>query len=79
MASEPNKTTHQKRQKIQSNDKDIYFIILNRSEDKINFFDSKCLSEINSEIIYYKRIKKEKDSFLIINVFKITPNKKVEK
>ena len=78
MASEPNKATHQKRQKIQSNDKDIYFIILNRSEDKINFFDSKCLSEINSEIIYYKRIKKEKDSFLIINVFKITPNKRME-
>ena len=78
MASEPNKATHQKRQKIQSNDKDIYFIILNRSEDKINFFDSKCLSEINPEIIYYKRIKNGKDSFLFKHVFKLTLNKNEE-
>ena len=41
------KISSKKSQNTQSNDKEIYFIISNSSEEKINFSDLKCISEIH--------------------------------
>ena len=78
MGSLINRISQEQSHNIQSINKEIYFLILSQSEDKINFFDSKCLSEINPEIIYYKRIKNGKDSFFFNYVFKLTLNEKEE-
>ena len=76
MSSESRKISYEKNQIILSNDNEIYFLVTSKSKDKINFFDSKCLSQIKPEIIYYKRTKNGKDSFLINHVFKLAVNKK---
>ena len=76
MSSESRKISYEKNPIILSNDNEIYFLVTSKSKDKINFFDSKCLSQIKPEIIYYKRTKNGKDSFLINHVFKLALNKK---
>ena len=63
--------SEKQKQNAQSNDKEIYFIILNSSEEKLNFRDLKFLSEIEPEIIYNNSIEKGKGSFVFHNVFKL--------
>ena len=81
MTSEPINIIHKQNQNNQSNDKEIYFIILSSSEEKINFRDLKFLSEIEPEIIHYGSIEKGKGSSIIYNIFKldIKTNEKNEK
>ena len=68
----------QQRQNVQSSDgeKDIYFIILRPSEEKVNFGDLKFISEISPQIIYDKNIEKGKGSFIEHNIFKLDIKKK---
>ena len=81
MTSEPINITQEQNQNNQSNDKEIYFIILSSSEEKINFGGLKFLSEIEPEIIHYGSIEKVKGSSLFYNVFKfdIKTNEKKKK
>jgi hypothetical protein len=65
------KISSKKSQNTQSNDKEIYFIISNSSEEKINFSDLKCLSETPPKIIYEKSVDKGKGSFLFYHLFKL--------
>ena len=76
MSSESSKNCYENNKINLANEKEIYFLVTSHSEDKINFFDSKCLSKTKPEIIYYKRTKNGKDSFTIHHVFKLTINKK---
>ena len=69
------KISSKKSQNTQSNDKEIYFIISNSSEEKINFSDLKCISEIHPKIIYEKSVDKGKVSFLFHHVFKLVLKK----
>jgi len=71
MISESSKISQKQKQNTQTNDKEIYFIILSSSEEKLNFSDLKFLSEIEPEIIYDNSIEKGKDSFVFHNVFKL--------
>ena len=71
MTSELSKISCEKSQNAQSNDKEIYFIISNSSEEKINFSDLKCLSETPPKIIYEKSVDKGKGSFLFYHLFKL--------
>lgn len=60
-------------QNPQSNEKerDIYFVILRPSEEKVNFNQLKFLSEISPKIVYNKSIEKGKGSYLEYIVFKL--------
>ena len=78
MTSESNQISQMQNQNNQSIDKEIYFIVLIPSEEKINFDDLKLLSEIEPEIIYKSSIGKGKGTFLFHNVFKMII-KKIEK
>ena len=69
------KISSKKSQNTQSIDKEIYFIISNSSEEKINFSDLKCISEIHPKIIYEKSVDKGKVSFLFHHVFKLVLKK----
>ena len=60
-----------------SKEKEIYFIILRPSEEKVNF-DFTFTSENAPQRIYQRSIEKSKGSFLEHNVFKLTI-KKTEK
>ena len=71
MILESSTISQKQKQNTQSNDKEIYFIILNSSEEKLNFHDLKFLSEIEPEIIYNNSIEKGKGSFAFHNVFKL--------
>jgi len=64
-------------QNSQSNEKEIYFIILRPSEEKVNL-DLKFSSEMAPQRIFTKSIEKGKNSFLEHNVFKLNI-KKTEK
>ena len=71
MILESSTISEKQKQNAQSNDKEIYFIILNSSEEKLNFRDLKFLSEIEPEIIYNNSIEKGKGFFVFHNVFKL--------
>ena len=60
-----------KGQSGQSFDKEIYFIILRPSEEKVDLDLEFSSSELAPSRIYKKIIKKGKDSFLEENVFKL--------
>ena len=72
--------SQQKGQNEPSSEKEIFFIILKPSEEKVNL-DLKFSSENSPQIIHKNRIEKEKDSYLEYNVFKlnIKKNEKREK
>ena len=78
MTSESNQISQMQNQDNQSISREIYFIVLIPSEEKINFDDLKFLSEIEPETIYESSIEKGKGSFLFHNVFKMIL-KKIEK
>ena len=78
MTSESNQISQMQNQDNQSISREIYFIVLIPSEEKINFDDLKLLSEIEPEIIYKSSIGKGKGTFLFHNVFKMIL-KKIEK
>ena len=77
---EESSITQEKRQNAQQNDKEkeIYFIVLRPSEEKINF-NLKFSSEITPQSIYKKNIDKGNGSFLEHNVFKFKKNETKEK
>ena len=78
MTSESNQISQMQNQDNQSIDREIYFIVLIPSEEKIKSDDLKLLSEIEPEIIYKSSIEKGKGTFLFHNVFKMII-KKIEK
>ena len=76
MASELNKIPREQNQNIYLNEKEIYFIISNTSEEKIDFKELKCQSEKCPKIIYETNIEKGKDSIAFVQVFKLSLNQK---
>ena len=76
MASELNKIPREQNQNINLNEKEIYFIISNTSEEKIDFKELKCQSEKCPKIIYETNIEKGKDSIAFVQVFKLSLNQK---
>ena len=57
-------------------DKDIYFIILNPSEEKLNFKDMKFVAGISPSIVFNKIIDKGNGSQLEVLIFKFKRKKK---
>ena len=77
---EQNSISQKKEQNALSNDKEkeIYFIILKISEEKVDL-NLKFLSKIEPQNIYKKSIEKGNSSFLLYNVFKLNIKEKDKK
>ncbi len=72
-------TQREKNAESNNKDRDVYFIILRPSEEKIDFKNLKFISKISPTIIFNKNIEKEKGSFLEEFVFKFKKKNKKKK
>ena len=66
----------QNNQSQEKDEDDVYFLILNQSETKIDFQNLKFVADISSSIVYTNKIDKGKGTQLEEVVFKFRKNKK---